>query len=287
MEIRVAKTAGFCFGVKRAMDQVQEQIEKGTRPIATYGPIIHNQEVVRELEAQGVTVFSEEKLYETEALTGTMVIRSHGVDKAAVEKLTELGAEVVDATCPFVKKIHRIVSEKSREGYSILIAGNPDHPEVKGIVGWCEGPVKVVSEPDEIENLPEEFKNRVCFVAQTTYNHNKFNKCVAKFQKISYDNLVYNSICNATQERQEEAAEISAWADCMLVVGDRHSSNTQKLVEICQEKCTQTHFLQTADELDTSWLANAVKIGITAGASTPQKIIEEVKTKCQRVLSSC
>lgn len=287
MEIRVAKTAGFCFGVKRAMDMVSSQIETGIKPIYTYGPIIHNSEVVKELESKGVFIWDEETAEPREG-TGTIVMRSHGVGRETACKLETMGMNIVDATCPFVKKIHRIVSEKSSEGYNIIIAGNKNHPEVQGIMGWCNGPVIVISEPEEIDAIAGDFLKKACFVAQTTFNHNKFNKCVAKFEKTMYDILVFNSICNATQERQEETALISGWADCMLVVGDRHSSNTQKLSEIASANCEHTYFIQTSGELDPSWIEGAKRVGITAGASTPQNIIEEVKTKCQKsVLQKC
>lgn len=277
MELVTAKTAGFCFGVKRAVDQVYAQIEAGNIPIYTYGPIIHNQEVVKELEMQGVHVLAKDHLEDTDGC-GTVIIRSHGISKAVQDRLTALGYEIVDATCPFVKKIHRIVSEKSAEGYKVLIAGNPDHPEVKGIIGWCSGEVRVITEPEDIENLPDSFKNKVCVVAQTTFNYNKFKLLLAKLEKILYDRIVFNSICNATQERQVEAKQVASGVDCMLVVGDQHSSNTQKLYEICLQECANTHFVETVRDLDALWFEDAKRVGITAGASTPHKIIEEVQT---------
>ena len=277
MDLITAKTAGFCFGVKRAVDQVYAQLEEGTAPLYTYGPIIHNQEVVKELEGMGVHVLSEDQVGLQKG-EGRVIIRSHGVSRAVQQMLKDKGYEVLDATCPFVKKIHRIVSEKSAEGYKVLVAGNEDHPEVQGIIGWCSGPVMVITEPEDVDNLPEEFKDRVCIVAQTTFNYNKFQLLLAKLEKILYDGMVFNSICNATQERQIEAREIASGVDCMLVVGDQHSSNTQKLYEICRQECKNTHFVETARDLDPRWFENANKVGITAGASTPHKIIEEVQT---------
>jgi 4-hydroxy-3-methylbut-2-enyl diphosphate reductase len=277
MELITAKTAGFCFGVKRAVEQVYAQIEAGTTPIYTYGPIIHNQEVVNELEAQGVHVLAEDHLEQGDG-RGTVIIRSHGVSRQVQEQLTALGYTVVDATCPFVKKIHRIVSEKSAEGYNVLIAGNPDHPEVQGIIGWCSGPVLAITEPEDIEKIPESFLKKVCVVAQTTFNYNKFQLLLANLEKILYDKIVFNSICNATQERQIEAKQVASGVDCMLVVGDQHSSNTQKLFEICLQECNNTHFVETVQDLDALWFEDAKRVGITAGASTPHKIIEEVQT---------
>jgi 4-hydroxy-3-methylbut-2-enyl diphosphate reductase len=277
MELITAKTAGFCFGVKRAVEQVYAQIEAGTTPIYTYGPIIHNQEVVNELEAKGVHVLAENHLEQGDG-RGTVIIRSHGVSRQVQEQLTTLGYTVVDATCPFVKKIHRIVSEKSAEGYNVLIAGDPDHPEVQGIIGWCSGPVLAITEPDEIHKIPPEFLKKVCVVAQTTFNYNKFQLLLANLEKILYDKIVFNSICNATQERQIEAKQVASGVDCMLVVGDQHSSNTQKLFEICLQECNNTHFVETVQDLDALWFEDAKRVGITAGASTPHKIIEEVQT---------
>ena len=278
MEVVTAKSAGFCFGVKRAVDEVYDQIENGQKPIYTYGPIIHNEEVVKDLKARGVVVLAEDHLDTDCPKEGTVVIRSHGVSEDTYHELSELGYKVVDATCPFVKKIHRIVSEKSAEGYKVIIAGNADHPEVKGIMGWCKNECLVISEPEDVDNLPENFRNKVCVVAQTTFNHNKFQVLLAKLEKILYDRVVYNSICNATQERQVEARQIAASVDCMLVIGDRHSSNTQKLYEICLQECANTHFVETSHDLDNLWFQDAKRLGITAGASTPHKIIEEVQT---------
>jgi len=279
MEIILANKAGFCFGVERAVNQVHSEREKATEPIYTYGPIIHNKEVVKELERNGVYVLSEEDSHKPGH--GMVVLRSHGVSRQVQEELVRNGYEISDATCPFVKKIHRIVSEKSSEGYNILIAGNPRHPEVISIMGWCNGPVKAVQSVEELEQIPEDFLKKVCVVAQTTFNFNKFNILVAKLQKTMYDILVFNSICNATKERQVEAAQLAGTVDCMLVVGDTSSSNTQKLYEICQQQCANTHLVQTAEELDVGWLEGAKRVGITAGASTPHNIIEEVQTKCQ------
>ncbi|MBQ3968196.1 MAG: 4-hydroxy-3-methylbut-2-enyl diphosphate reductase [Lachnospiraceae bacterium] len=284
MEIRVCKTAGFCFGVKRAVDKVYECIESEEGPIYTYGPIIHNEDVVAELEEKGVKVWDDDSKGEK----GTLIIRAHGIGKERMHRLQSIGMNVIDATCPFVKKIHKIVSEKSAEGYNIIIAGKKDHPEVIGITGWCEGPFYVVSEPEDLDNIPFEEGSKCCLVSQTTFNHNKFNKIVAKFKKTMYYGLVFNSICNATQENQEETARVSEWADVMLVIGGKHSSNTQKLNEIASERCEHTYFIQSSDELDPAWIVHADRVGITAGASTPQNIIEEVKTKCQKkVLRNC
>ena len=281
MEVKVAKTAGFCFGVKRAVDKVYELIEAEKSPIYTLGPIIHNEEVVKDLASKGVRVI-EEKDIET-LKEGIVVIRSHGVGKNIYEKLESCGVEYVDVTCPFVLKIHRIVREKSSGGMHVIIIGDKDHPEVKGICGWCEGPYTVIKNREEAENFSFPEGKKACIVSQTTFNYNKFKDLVEILHKKSYDNgvldilSILNTICNATEERQKEAREIAAEADTMLVVGGRHSSNTQKLFEICKKECGNTYYIQTPVDLDSEMFQSSNIVGITAGASTPNKIIEEVQ----------
>lgn len=278
MEVIVAKSAGFCFGVKRAVDTVYEQIEKTKNmPIYTYGPIIHNEEVVKDLEKKGVQVMvGEEAISEKEK--GVVIIRSHGISRHVQEHLENQGFEIVDATCPFVKKIHRIVEKESQKGSTIIIIGNPNHPEVEGIVGWSSTKAIVIENADDLEKLPDFTGKKVCIVSQTTFNYKKFKDLVEKIQKKGYDITVLNTICNATQERQIEAKQISASVDGMLVVGGKNSSNTQKLYEICKKECNNTHFIQTTDDLDPAWFGSYDRVGITAGASTPNNIIEEVQT---------
>ena len=277
MEVIVAKTAGFCFGVKRAVEQVYEQIEKAERPVYTFGPIIHNEQVVEDLAQKGVRVIdTEEKL---EAVRDAIVIiRSHGVGKHIYDLLEQNGVTVVDATCPFVKKIHRIVQEQQAAGRRVIIVGNPDHPEVQGIRGWGDEGTLVVENADQIENLPVSTKDKLCVVAQTTFNYNKFQDLVEKFEKKGYDILVLNTICNATQERQVEAKRIASEVDAMIVIGGRNSSNTQKLYEICRKECKNTYFIQTLGDFNPECVNSVRSVGITAGASTPNQIIEEVHT---------
>ncbi len=280
MEIKVAKTAGFCFGVKRAVDQVYKQLEEHENvPIYTLGPIIHNEEVVRDMESKGVKVIQEDDI--SSLKEGIVIIRSHGIPKAVSDLLASQNVTVVDATCPFVKKIHRIVQEHSRKGEQIVIIGNSNHPEVQGILGWSETPAFVVQTPEEVEKLSLTPEKKLCIVAQTTFNYKKFQILVEKFRNMVYDIECVNTICNATQERQAEATQISAEVDAMLVIGGRNSSNTQKLFEICKKECKDTYYIQTLDDFDTRWITSRNKVGITAGASTPKKIIEEVQAKCQ------
>ena len=276
MKVIKAKTAGFCFGVKRAVDTVYKQVDTCNGPIYTYGPIIHNEEVVKDLESKGVVVLrTEEDL--VNIFEGTVIIRSHGVKKRIYDKLETKGIRVVDATCPFVKKIHNIVQKESAAGKYILIIGNPDHPEVIGIRGWAGEHAEVIQNADDIEKIDFSKKEKICVVSQTTFNYNKFKDLVEIIKKKSYDSIVLNTICNATKERQTEAESIAESVDAMIVIGDKHSSNTQKLFEICRKACNNTYYIQTLDDLDLNQLGSVETVGITAGASTPNNIIEEVQ----------
>ena len=275
MEVLLAKSAGFCFGVKRAVDQVYELAQTGRR-IYTFGPIIHNEEVVGDLEKKGVSVIADET--ELAGITeGVVVIRSHGVAKSVYEQIERQGLECVDATFPFVKRIHNIVEKESAAGKQILIIGNAGHPEVEGIMGWSNTPALVAETRSEIEKIACDTEKPVCIVSQTTFNYNKFQELVEIFKKRGYDISVVNTICNATEERQTEAKEIAAKVDAMIIIGGKHSSNTRKLYEICSRECADTYFIQTLDDLHLELPKSVRLVGITAGASTPNKIIEEVQ----------
>ena len=281
MLVTTAKTAGFCFGVKRAVDKVYELQEQGKKKIYTLGPIIHNEEVVADLEKKGVHAITEEELCNDP--DATVVIRSHGVGREIYRKLEENHLDFVDVTCPFVLKIHRIVKEESEKGTYIIIIGDPSHPEVKGICGWCFGDHTVIRDRADAESFLMPPGRSFCIVSQTTFNFNKFQEIVELLEKKSYDNNVLgtlnilNTICSATEERQREAREIAARSDTMLVIGGRHSSNTQKLFEICRKECYNTYYIQTPVDLDSEMFQRSSYVGITAGASTPKKIIEEVQ----------
>lgn len=282
MEINLAKSAGFCFGVKRAVDMVHEQINRQDTTIYTYGPIIHNEEVVKDLKKRGVVMIPEGDDWKNYK-PGTIVIRSHGVSRKIKEGLEESGFSVVDATCPFVLKIHKIVNRHSQDGELVVIIGNETHPEVQGIVGWIQGEEYVViSQQEDIKKLEKFAKKKMCVVSQTTFNYNKFKELVEIISRKGYDIIVLNTICNATEERQKEAAQIAKKSDAMLVIGGKHSSNTQKLFEICKKECEDTYYIQTKDDVDLSVLQSIGSVGITAGASTPNNIIEEVQKKCQK-----
>jgi len=274
MEIRLAKSAGFCFGVKRAVEQVYDQAARG-KQIYTYGPIIHNEEVVKDLEKKGVQVIEEENLDDIKE--GTVIIRSHGVEKAVCERIQSLGLNCVDATCPFVKRIHKVVEKESAAGKQIVIVGSAVHPEVKGIMGWSKTPAIVIETEEEAENFSILEDKEICVVSQTTFNYIKFNKIVEKLKEKGYNTSVVNTICNATEERQTEAREIAREADVMIVIGGKHSSNTRKLYEICARECKHTYFIQTLADLKLELPKSVGLVGITAGASTPNNIIEEVQ----------
>ena len=276
MEVIVAEHAGFCFGVTKAVETVYEQIEKEKSNIYTYGPIIHNETVVSDLEKKGVKVI--ESVDELEGIdSGTVVIRSHGVTKEVHQKLEQSGLNVIDATCPFVKRIHRIVEEESKKGKSIIVVGSESHPEVEGIVSYATGPVYVVDSPEKAMEFEGDRKLEYTVVSQTTFNKNKFQETIEIFKNVGYNINIVNTICNATDERQSEAEEIASKADAMIVIGGAHSSNSRKLYEICANKCTNTYFIQTLDDLHLEIPRSAKLIGITAGASTPKNIIEEVQ----------
>lgn len=284
MKLTIAKSAGYCFGVKRAVNMVYQEAKEAKVPVYTYGPIIHNEEVVRDLKQRGVHVVRE--LKELQKLPkGKIIIRSHGISRREHEAMKACGFEVLDATCPFVLKIHRLVEKYSKEGYRIVIAGNEHHPEVEGILGWVEGqPAYTVTSKEDIEKLPLKEEEKVCLVAQTTFNYNKFQELVEIIKKKGYDISVLDTICNATEERQTEARKIAAESDLMIVIGDKHSSNTQKLYEISKKECANTYYIQTSKDMDYHQIQSINNVGITAGASTPNNIIEEVSKNVRNEL---
>ncbi len=275
MKVKVAKTSGFCFGVKRAVDRAYRLAEEAEGPIYTLGPIIHNETVVEDLEKKGVRALAG--CEELEAVKeGTVVIRSHGVGKDVYEKIAARGLACVDVTCPFVLKIHRIVEEESAKGREILIFGNRSHPEVQGICGWCRSGACVASDLEDLEDFMAKSHEKMCVVSQTTFNYTKFKDLVEILEKKRYDSIILNTICDATEKRQREAQAVARESDTMLVIGGRQSSNTQKLYEICKKECENTYYIQTLVDLDSEMFRSSSCVGITAGASTPNKIIEEV-----------
>lgn len=275
MKVELAKSAGFCFGVEKAVNTVYEEAKKGNDIVYTLGPIIHNEEVVKDMKKRGVEAV---KIEDLDSLPkGTVIIRSHGVSRDIFNFVKRSGHRVVDATCPFVKKIHAIVSVQSGKGKTVVIIGNPEHPEVMGIRGWGDENTYAVENIEQFINLGLKKDEEIIIVAQTTFNHKKFQEIIDKISILGYDVRCFNTICNATQERQAEAKKIASNVDAMIVIGDKKSSNTGKLVEICQEECKNTVFIQTLEDLDYGALLSVDSVGITAGASTPKHIIEEVQ----------
>lgn len=276
MSITVAKSAGFCFGVNRAINIVNSLLDKNVK-VSTLGPIIHNMEVVNELENRGCKAVSSIDEVENGA---TLVIRSHGVPKYVIDKLDENGVKYEDATCPFVKKIHNIVANPDNKDGIVLIAGNSVHPEVEGIIGHCSTECHTFKNSEEIDeiynNILRKNNKQVFVVAQTTFDTKEWKKCVKKIKKLCTNAKIFDTICNATSVRQTEADLLAAQSDFMVVIGDRHSSNTGKLFDICKRQCDNTVLIETADELDALQVSAAEKIGVTAGASTPARIIKEV-----------
>ncbi|MEE3334116.1 MAG: bifunctional 4-hydroxy-3-methylbut-2-enyl diphosphate reductase/30S ribosomal protein S1 [Ruminococcus sp.] len=287
MNINVAKTAGFCFGVNRAVDIVYELLDKGEK-VCTLGPIIHNMEMVTELEQKGCKAV--DRVEDCPADT-TIVIRSHGVPMSVMSEIDALGLSCVDATCPFVKKIHNIVKKAGAENIPVLIAGNKSHPEIQGIVGHCCGTCYTFNNNEEllelIKIIPIEKNNDVYIVAQTTFSQKEWKKCLKTVKKVYTKAKIFDTICKATSERQEEADLISGNSDLMIVIGDRHSSNTAKLFDICKGRCPRTYLIETAKELDKDLVSKSRSIGVTAGASTPARIIKEVlDTMSEEIKSS-
>ena len=277
MEIVVARTAGFCFGVQRAVDTVYHEVEKGGK-IYTFGPIIHNEHVVSDLAGKGVGVIDDPDDL-SGISNGTIVIRSHGVSKDVFERLNGSDLNVIDATCPFVKKIHRIVEQDSKNGKHIVVIGSRTHPEVCGIIGWCakDAQVTVIENEEEAHAFSDTSGCGITVVSQTTFRVGKFKDLVEILRKKGYNVNVVNTICNATTERQDEARNIAAGVDMMIVIGDSKSSNTQKLYEICSRECRCTLYVQNMDDLKSGNPGPLQRVGITAGASTPKNIIEEVQ----------
>ncbi|MBQ9414811.1 MAG: bifunctional 4-hydroxy-3-methylbut-2-enyl diphosphate reductase/30S ribosomal protein S1 [Clostridia bacterium] len=288
MSITLAKTAGFCFGVNKAVTAVSDLLDCG-ETVCTLGPIIHNPQVVERLAARGVTIVESPAQVPDGAM---MVIRSHGVPQSVYEEAAIYGVKVCDATCPFVAKIHRLVKEYTEKGATAFIAGDPTHPEVIGIRGHAVGPSYVFSTEEELESLIEDFKirgdspeNAILMVAQTTFHLKIWKNCV-KFAKKHYTNLfLFDTICNATADRQQEAAQLSKESDLMVIVGGRQSSNTAKLRDVCAAHC-RTVLVETAAELTSDCFVGATRIGVTAGASTPDDMIKEVLSTMTDIINN-
>ena len=278
MQIILAKTAGFCFGVDRAVEMVNESVRRGNKT-ATLGPIIHNRHVVERFLKQGVRELDSPEQAEPGE---TVIIRAHGVPKQVQQALCARGVPVLDATCPFVKKIHTIVKNETQKGRKIIIFGSPAHPEVEAIASFCREPL-IVQSPEELENwlreAPERRNLPISMVSQTTSSQKMWKSCAEIAKKVCTNCEIFDTICRATEMRQEEAAILSQKCDAMVVVGDARSSNTGRLAMICEQYCKKVSLVDQADDLEMSLFSGANTVGITAGASTPSWIIKEVNNK--------
>lgn len=279
LNIVVADAAGFCFGVERSLRLAQEALAGHASPVCSLGPLIHNPQVIQELEEQGLTVINDPQVAES----GTVVIRSHGVGPSAFERLKESGVEVTDGTCPFVGKAQRHAAKLVDEGYKLIVVGEHDHPEVRGIVEHARGQAIVAESADD---MPEELGDRVGIVVQTTQSSDTLQEIVARAATVCSELRVFNTICSATTERQEAAVAVAKKVDLMLVIGGRNSGNTRRLVQLCEGTGTDTRHIETVDEFSPDWVESISSIGITAGASTPLYAVSDTVLAIKDVRSA-
>ncbi len=273
MEIIISDNSGFCFGVKSAMEKTVGLSDVNEKRIHTLGPLIHNNQVIEYLEERGI--FIANSIEEIEE--GPLIIRSHGVPLVVYEKAKKLNIEIVDATCPYVRKVQEIAASEFEQGRQLVILGNPDHPEVIGINGWCHNEAIIINNESNIDSISN--CDRISIVAQTTLNIEKWNRLTNLISSLSKDVRLFNTICAATRNRQKSCIDLSQKADVMLIIGGLHSSNTQKLFELSKKYCLESHHIETAEQLDPKWIENAEIVGISAGASTPDWIINDVIKK--------
>lgn len=274
MEILVAKRAGFCFGVKRAIDIAFKVAEDGPPSAVTFGPIIHNPQVIEALREKGIKPV--DTITENSSI---IIIRTHGIEQRQYERLKEAGHQIIDATCPFVKKAQQYAKLLSKEGYQVLILGDANHPEVKGIMSYAGNNASILSASDALPGL----KSRVGIVVQTTQPLEALTKLVAATLAKTKELKVYNTICNSTSLRLKETKSMAEKVDLMFVVGGKNSANTTQLTRLCESLGITTYHIETASEIKREWINGAEKIGITAGASTPEWIIGEVGDKLRGI----
>jgi len=270
MNVTVAPCAGFCFGVRRALKLAFDAAHEGNGPMVTLGPIIHNPQVVEKLSDEGLRVVDDLSDIET----GTLVVRSHGLPRTVLSAARDRGVEIVDATCPFVKMAQNRAAQLEKEGYAVVVVGEQDHPEVLSITGSLASDATVVTGPDDLGDRPS--ADRVGIVCQTTQPIERLKAVVARLLDSSQEVKVFNTICNATSERQVNALKLAEAVDVMLIVGGRNSANTRRLWEICRDAGSDAYHIETADELEPVWFEGKKEVGVTGGASTPQWIIDEV-----------
>ena len=275
MEILLARELGFCFGVKRAVKMVEETAASADGPVYTLGPIVHNDEVVAQMQGLGVWAKDAIDEIDTDGNVGsTVIIRAHGVPPDVLEAARDKGLRVVDGTCPLVIKVQQLARTLHDDGYQVVIYGTPDHPEIIGIAGWAGEGVAVVQTLDDVATLPH--SKKIGVVSQTTKIPADYQAIVGALMGKAQEVRAYNTICNATTQRQAAAVETAQQVDVMVVIGEAHSSNSRRLAEVCAQVNPHTHRVATADELDAAWFAGAEKVGVTAGASTPDVDIERV-----------
>ena len=280
MEIKVAKTAGFCMGVRRALELVLARSLKDSGPIYTYGPLIHNKQVVELLESKGIKTINS--LDEIDKLdSGTIVIRAHGIPPDEKDRIKRKGLNILDATCPKVAKVQGIIRHYTGKGYSAIIVGDIGHAEVKGLVGYSQGPVYVIQEVKDIESLPQ--MEKVIVVAQTTQNKLRYREITSALRERFPEVKIFNTICEATNQRQEEVRNLAKETDCIVVVGGYHSGNTKRLVQVAKEAGARVLHVETEKELNSEEILKAERIGVTAGASTPNWIIRKVVTEIESI----
>ena len=280
IDIEVARYAGVCYGVERALGMAEKAAGEARKPVNTLGPLIHNPLVVNDLERIGVGTASNV----SEVEEGTLIIRAHGVVPSVVEDARNRGLDVLDATCPYVKKVHNAAERLVREGYQLIVVGESGHPEVEGIMGHAGDDAHVVSVPGDLDAI--DLSRKVGVVVQTTQTPGALADVVAELSKRTMDLRVINTICSATQERQDSAAELARRVDAMIVVGGKNSGNTRRLAEICTAACPKTHHIEDASEIETAWFDGVSHIGVTAGASTPASHIERALVRMRSLLES-
>ncbi len=269
MDILVADHAGFCFGVQRSLEMAEKALGERNE-LRCLGQLIHNPQVVAELEAKGLRVVAS---MEEVPVEGAAMIRAHGAGPGTYAAARERNVTLIDATCPFVRRAQRAAAGLAEEGYQVLVVGERDHPEARGIVEHTGGRATVVEDPAEVDALP--LKNRVGVVAQTTQTAEKFTDVISRVVPRVRDIKIANTICDATSQRQAAALEVARQVDVMLVIGGRHSANTTRLADLCSAIGTPTHHIESADEIEPAWLANVARLGVTGGASTPVAAIDE------------
>lgn len=280
IDIEVARYAGVCYGVERALGMAEKAADEARKPVNTLGPLIHNPLVVNDLERIGVGTASNV----SEVEEGTLIIRAHGVVPSVVEDARTRGLDVLDATCPYVKKVHNAAERLVREGYQLIVVGESGHPEVEGIMGHAGDDAHVVSVPGDLDAI--DLSRKVGVVVQTTQTPGALADVVAELSKRTMDLRVINTICSATQERQDSAAELARRVDAMIVVGGKNSGNTRRLAEICTAACPKTHHIEDASEIEAAWFVGVSHIGVTAGASTPASHIERALVRMRSLLES-